>query len=539
MAIEAARTVNIHQEIVGYQLNNITFSAALDISAGELETQLALYPQKEPSGSKDSSFEFVISSYSASQWSENCRGMITVQVKDNSSPEANDVSTDNPRLKYARTILSKPFYEFLRNCGYGYGPSFQRIQDIQYSPNSGEALAQVSLYQDSAQPYAIHPTTLDAIMHLQFAATSSGCKKRVGTLIPTKINSLWIAAEGLGHLAKEPVNVLTKVTSESHRFCKVSILGRDSVNKRGILRVVGLETTAVATAADSGPIRSPEEQVLTYIDSKLDIGMTSSQKIMEYLVKECPAPPEPAAHHMQLQRNVFQCLSEVKERLQNFNIKDLPHHIKAYIAWMDFQLEQSSQYDKYLGASGGKERPAEKLLYKKVGKELFNVLTQKTIPTQLLFETGLLDNYYLEKAQTEIYIIRLMKYIDLLAHKNPSMKIIEVGGGTGTFTGHILDTLQRHSDGEMGVVRCNSYDFTDIGPLFLDRAREKFEQYSDKINYGILNIEKDPSEQGYEAGSYDLVVAISVCFVLIGSRGWTTLTTTHRSFTLLERLRKL
>jgi hypothetical protein len=510
MAMEAARTVNNHKDILGYQLNNISFSAALDVSTGELETQIALYPQKQASGSKDSSFEFMISSYSAGQWSENCKGMIIVQVKDAFSLEESNLSKDNIRLKDARTIPSKPFYDFLLDCGYGYGPSFQRIQDIQFSPNSSEALAKVSLYQDSVEPYVVHPTTLDAIMHLQFVATSNGCKKRVGTLIPTKIDSLWIAAEGLGYLAKDPVNVLTKVTSESHRFCKVSILGQDSNDQREILKVTGLETTAVATATDSGPIRSPNEQVITYIDTKIDIGMASSQQILEYLMKECPAPPEPAAHHSQLQTHVFQYLREAKEQLRKFSPQDLPQHIKAYIAWMDFQLEQSPKYDnKYSEASYG-ERPAEELLYKEVGKELFNVLTQKTMPTQLLFETGLLDNYYLEKAQTEIYIARLLKYIDLLAHKNPSMKIIEVGGGTGTFTGHILDTLQRHSDGEMGVVRCNSYDFTDIGPLFLDRAREKFEKYSDKMNYGILNIEKDPSEQGFEAGSYDLVVAISV-----------------------------
>jgi hypothetical protein len=513
MAIEAARKINAHYEVLGYQLTNITFSAALDVSAGELETQLALQPQKQATGSKDRSFEFVISSYSAGQWSENCRGMICVQVKDNSSLEESEVSTESLRLGgNARTILSKPYYDFLHDCGYGYGPSFQRIENIQYS--NSEALAQISLYQGNVQSYVVHPTTLDAVMHLQFAATSNGCKKSLGTLIPTKIDSIWIAATGLGHLAKDPVNVLTKVTSESHRFCKVSILGQNSSNQDEILRVVGLETTAVATATNSAPIRSPEEQVLTYIDTKIDIDMASSQQILEYLAKEYPAPPEPAVHHLQLQNDIFQCLRQVKEHLRNSSPQNIPRHIKSYMAWMDFQLEESSKYDnKYIGESGG-ERPAEKLLYMEVCQELSSVLTQKTIPTQLLFETGLLDNYYVEKAQTEVYITRLLKYIDLLSHKNPAMKIIEVGGGTGTFTEHILDTLHRHSDGEAGIVRCKSYDFTDIGPLFLERAKEKFGQYSDKMDYGILNIEKDPSEQGYEAGSYDLVIAISVCLCL-------------------------
>lgn len=513
MAIEAARKINSHEEVLGYQLTNITFSAALDISAGELETQLALQPQKQAPGSKDTSFEFVISSYSSGQWSENCRGIICVQVKDNSSLES-EASTESLRLGgNAKTILSKPYYDFLHDCGYGYGPSFQRIENIQYS-NSGEALAQISLYQDSVQSYVVHPTTLDAVMHLQFAATSNGCKKRLGTLIPTKIGSLWIAAAGLGHLAKDPVNVLTKVTSEAYRFCKVSILGQNSSNQREVLRVVGLETTAVATATNSAPIRSPEEQVLTYIDTKIDIDTASRQQILEYLAKEYPAPPEPAAHHVQLQNDIFQCLREVREHLRNSSPQNIPRHIESYMAWIDFQLEEAYKYENKCRGEGGGERPAEKRLYMEVCQELSNVLTQKTIPTQLLFETGLLDNYYAEKAQTEVYITRVLKYIDLLAHKNQAMKIIEVGGGTGTFTEHILDSLQRHSDGETGIVRCKSYDFTDIGPLFLERAKEKFGRYSDKMHYGILNIEKDPSEQGYEAGSYDLVIAISVCLCL-------------------------
>ena len=510
MAIEAARRINAHQEsnIRGYQLNNVHFSAALDVSHGELETQISLHQQ-----SKDNALEFVITSYTSDQWTENCRGTIRVQLNDAQDEHATSSKNSMTLSGFPRSIPPKQYYDFLSRCGYGYGSSFQRIQYLECN-HTGEATAEVSLFEDSLQPHTVHPATLDAIMHLEFAALSNGLKQKIGTHIPTKIGSLWLAAKGLGSPAKEAVKVYSRVTSKSYRYSEVSCFAMSSDGQKELLRIEGAETTAVATATNASLIRRPEKQGMNYMDTKIDVELVAVKQTVDWLSREVPSIPEPAKHRVGLRNIVFECLKEVKEVLGTGSHEDAPQFIKAYIAWMDYQLENSTKYATEYSGEPGEERPAERRLYEEAAKQLLNVLTQKMSPTQLLFESNLLNDYYLEKAEREMHNKRMLKYVDLMAHKNPAMKIIEIGGGTGTYTGHIMDTLQRHSDGEVGLVRCASYEFTDIGPYFVEQAKDKFAQYAEKMQYGILDIEKSPETQGYEAGSYDMVVAIGVSGLL-------------------------
>lgn len=53
-------------------------------------------------------------------------------------------------------------------------------------------------------------------------------------------------------------------------------------------------------------------------------------------------------------------------------------------------------------------------------------------------------------------------------------------------------------------------DYTDISPGFFERAKEKFESWGGLVNYRRLDIASDPVEQGFEPGSYDLVIASEV-----------------------------
>lgn len=52
-----------------------------------------------------------------------------------------------------------------------------------------------------------------------------------------------------------------------------------------------------------------------------------------------------------------------------------------------------------------------------------------------------------------------------------------------------------------------SYTFTDFMDSRFDEAQEKFEKYQARMVFNVLDIEKDPVEQGYGEESYDLVIA--------------------------------
>ena len=90
----------------------------------------------------------------------------------------------------------------------------------------------------------------------------------------------------------------------------------------------------------------------------------------------------------------------------------------------------------------------------------------------------------------------------LLAKVKPqhTLKILEIGAGTGSTTEYILPLL-----GDQAV----EYTFTDISPAFLASARQKFNDYS-FIDYRTLNLESSVAEQGIESGYYDIVIAANV-----------------------------
>ena len=84
--------------------------------------------------------------------------------------------------------------------------------------------------------------------------------------------------------------------------------------------------------------------------------------------------------------------------------------------------------------------------------------------------------------------------------KEKHIRILEIGAGTGGTTSCILKTLPGDR---------TRYVFTDISPLFTRQAQEKFNKYG-FIEYQTLDISRDPLSQGFDAHSFDLVIAANV-----------------------------
>ncbi len=81
------------------------------------------------------------------------------------------------------------------------------------------------------------------------------------------------------------------------------------------------------------------------------------------------------------------------------------------------------------------------------------------------------------------------------------IRVLEVGAGIGSATEYILP--------ELPAGRFD-YMYTDISAGFFAEAEARFSTGDASIDYRVLDIEKDPIEQGFEAHGYDLVVAANV-----------------------------
>lgn len=140
------------------------------------------------------------------------------------------------------------------------------------------------------------------------------------------------------------------------------------------------------------------------------------------------------------------------------------------------------------------------------GQMLTAVLTGAESPLETLFPGGSFDtaDYLYHKWSLVRYyneIIRAM--VQAASHRLPvsqTLRLLEIGAGTGGTASVLIPALPAH---------CAQYWFTDVSELFLSRAAENFSAYP-FVQYGLLDIEREPQAQGYPACGFDVVVAANV-----------------------------
>ncbi len=138
------------------------------------------------------------------------------------------------------------------------------------------------------------------------------------------------------------------------------------------------------------------------------------------------------------------------------------------------------------------------------GEPLADVLRGRRDPVDLLFgEAGAgAAELYRESPMLRAANRMLASTVATMADALPAgrtLRILEVGGGTGATTEAVLDALPT---GRF------SYTFTDVSAAFLDPARRRFQDYSPVFD--VLDIERDPREQGFAAHGFDIVIGANV-----------------------------
>src|SRR5690606_36967160 len=87
----------------------------------------------------------------------------------------------------------------------------------------------------------------------------------------------------------------------------------------------------------------------------------------------------------------------------------------------------------------------------------------------------------------------------LAAAAGRPLRVLEIGGGTGGTTAHVLQRVGGRID----------YTFTDVSPLFTARARARFGA-REGVDFRELDLERDPAEQGFSGRTFDVVIASNV-----------------------------
>jgi microcystin synthetase protein McyG len=166
--------------------------------------------------------------------------------------------------------------------------------------------------------------------------------------------------------------------------------------------------------------------------------------------------------------------------------------------------DPAQRYDALLQRFGAVDGELRTL--RRCATSLAEVLRGTQDPLQLLFPDGSLTEarqLYVESPYARSYNAALAQALQAAIAQLPPdarLRILEIGAGTGGTTGYVLPLLPADRV---------DYTFTDLSPLFLERAAEQFAAYP-FLRYALLNIEQDPGQQGFEHGGYDIVIAANV-----------------------------
>ncbi|RAL08511.1 polyketide synthase [Aspergillus homomorphus CBS 101889] len=99
-------------------------------------------------------------------------------------------------------------------------------------------------------------------------------------------------------------------------------------------------------------------------------------------------------------------------------------------------------------------------------------------------------------------------YIQTLARKNPMLRILEIGVGSGEWTQEILHALSvdvtENAEPDNAMLYA-SYDCTDSSSVGFEKVAHGLGDVP-RLGFLTLDIETDPTEQGFALESYDLIV---------------------------------
>ncbi|EQL02512.1 phenolpthiocerol synthesis polyketide synthase ppsA [Ophiocordyceps sinensis CO18] len=537
MAVEAARQMaDPNLQIASYSLEHVSFFRALlvNLSPEGVETHFHLRPLSKTHPDCDRHL-FHLYSISSGEWVEICRGTVLTNYRHG----AGDLGEAGPLADRLRDgfhrckqyVDSRTVYENLDRCGFGFGPTFQALKEIHFN-HRGEAVASLDprgwmdKVKDSrlAQDHVVHPTVLDAVMHLTAVGDSAGTWNRLPTFVPTKIASLWVSNQLLTHAKGQKLRIAVRPLFSGYRDSGYTAAAYDSVTEECQILLDGYQATAVTSLE---PDDAAEYSLGFDFDWKPDVELLAGHQLSTAC---CQTISNESAYDPRIVDKVeLLCHFYLKSAIGNLEAAGFSTdktHVNRYMDWMkkhvdDYEaanptpnpeegkpsLADSDYFQRLLAELPG---TPESELYRSIGKDLPDLVRGEMDALNLLFTGENRAQGFYSSASFRTSNEAASTYVDLLAHKDPAIKILEVGAGTGGVSAAILDKLAVYGNGDQCQLRCSKYTYTDISPGFFEAAGHRFRQHAHRTEFKVLDVEKDPVHQGFDENAYDVVIASAV-----------------------------
>ncbi|OQD65143.1 hypothetical protein PENPOL_c006G09455 [Penicillium polonicum] len=450
------------------------------------------------------------------EWTQHCTGTVSVAAVNPSIDESQKLKAD-PR---SRSLDVTRWYRGFEAAGLGYGPAFQGLSGLKAYRGSNVTTSSVSLHPtadfDNESEYTIHPATLDTCIQLALISCHAGQVENFEKpFVPIFADNMtvWVPEspheqQALG-VAKGTILGLRSVYARAQLY---------SLSGAPLLDIEELKCVAYDGALDastSNMVREPYWQPVEKVDIE-----TLTPAIAETMFP----PKEIASSNVtELETLSAHILASIDEQLSRDSIHEKTQNHDSFAKWVKSWVSSPERQDllkptraerlaiiEKLAMENLHDVPEAKCL-KALHDSLNDVLGGTTNSVKVLLENNLLTDLFASGISVSGAYSQLRQVIDLLGHRNPRMRILEVGGGSAGASSAVLEMLASNSTSK----RFEEYVFTDAAQWRVTEAKLRFDGH-DGLLFQMLDVLQDPVPKGFEHHSFDLTIAAG-CFSEIDS----------------------
>ncbi|KAF4825322.1 Highly reducing polyketide synthase FUM1 [Colletotrichum tropicale] len=513
MAGEAARQLTGNPNFTCKQVH---FSAALPMtyeSQTEIVTQLN---QISLTDSIDSDwYDFTISSYQDGGWVKHAYWKVRGD-SESSNSSLGQFDAKGFSSVFSRVCSSASWYRKFRSLGLEYGPRFSGM-DIAADPTTPQikGTLKLDLLRGEENYYSIHPGALDRLVQSLYVAVAHGLTRNCNSLaLVAYVDEFTFAVPP--EVAQE-LSFSAKVTEQRPGAFLGSV---DATLDGGSVVVSSKGWQLSRTSGSNGANEVSNPHGAAELEWREDIEFIDPSSLIR------PAIDVSKAELYRL-LDRFNILSLTRTL---DSIRHIAHptreHLNKYRKWLEDTVAGFASGSlkcpgvpdaDYLVSMATKDRDvllsslfkdlekgevhAPAAAIHRVSSSCEGIFNGDVSELELLLADGVLQDVY----NCLLLDTDSSRLLSLTGHKKPNLRVLEIGAGTGGATASTLRSLTSSHGQRM----YQSYTYTDISSGFFADAKKRFEEYGG-IEFAILDISKDPLEQGFQAESYDLIIAWNV-----------------------------
>lgn len=340
----------------------------------------------------------------------------------------------------------------------------------------------------------MHPGTLDSALFHGLIAIGYVERKLTSPVVPTFIQRLDI----LGDCLHNPGEVFdcvstTDVTASSF---DVSISRSDG---HTMLQADGV----VVSSLPGGESPGTDRELAHRTEWVIHVQSLSQEQVTSH----CRGDLSSGNVNAQNQALDALALSHIQQTLTAIDPNTIePGHKRLWFDWMKLHENDAVNNPLLAECETSMELGVYGEALRRLGPKIPQILQGSVDPLSMRRdgEVDVLSMLYSESRNLRCYA-QIQRFVGMLVKQRPLLKVLEVGAGTASAS---IPVLEASKVDEQSLFARN--DFTDVSSGFFESARAKLTDFAGLVTYKALDLEKPIGPQGFEEGSYDLVIACNV-----------------------------